>query len=372
MSQSPQSENNKKIWIIPVFSMEEFDSLFSIKRNIETMYNHIRDIVFNDMDDDLSEEDKDYLMQFFNWSYWTSKAKFQSLERNVWWRSFDHLIWVTYLMLYFSKEPTFSKVLISMFHDIIEDTDIDFDWIKKTHWNPYTALWVELISKEPFYNFINQDSNDYKIFESIKNSGIKYHKWILNDKNILSDDFIRRKLKNKEKYKEKRLNWEEYNLLSEREQDDNISPEEWEAYDNYKILESKYKEIRNKFYFNHMINFDTFHNYTLELKKKHKIRIRDSKLKEICYEALEVKYWDRIHNLMTAEIKHVLSEQNLNKARRKIDETKKYFYNISRETHPYIADLIIEEVNRLEKYIIEQEIIQTQNQTKKSVEKNSK
>jgi hypothetical protein len=36
-------------------------------------------------------------------------------------------------MLYFSKEPTFSKVLISMFHDIIEDTDIDFDWIKKTH-----------------------------------------------------------------------------------------------------------------------------------------------------------------------------------------------------------------------------------------------
>jgi hypothetical protein len=46
--------------------MEEFDSLFSIKRNIETMYNHIRDIVFNDMDDDLSEEDKDYLMQFFN------------------------------------------------------------------------------------------------------------------------------------------------------------------------------------------------------------------------------------------------------------------------------------------------------------------
>jgi hypothetical protein len=121
-----------------------------------------------------------------------------------------------------------------------------------------------------------------------------------------------------------------------------------------------------------MINFDTFHNYTLELKKKHKIRIRDSKLKEICYEALEVKYWDRIHNLMTAEIKHVLSEQNLNKARRKIDETKKYFYNISRETHPYIADLIIEEVNRLEKYIIEQEIIQTQNQTKKSVEKNSK
>jgi hypothetical protein len=63
-------------------------------------------------------------------------------------------------MLEYSQKPSLSKVLIAMYHDIIEDTDIDFDWLKKTHGCPNIALGVELISKKPFSNFIEKDVSE--------------------------------------------------------------------------------------------------------------------------------------------------------------------------------------------------------------------
>jgi hypothetical protein len=100
-----------------------------------------------------------------------------------------------------------------------------------------------------------------------------------------------------------------------------------------------------------MINFNTFYNYALDIKNNLNLRMFDSKIEKICLDALEVKYWDRIDNLSTSEIYDKWNEKNLTKAYRKIEETKKYFYNISKETHPYIANLIIDKVEGLEEYI---------------------
>jgi hypothetical protein len=36
-------------------------------------------------------------------------------------------------MLKNSKKPTLTKVLISLYHDIKEDTDVSFGWLQETH-----------------------------------------------------------------------------------------------------------------------------------------------------------------------------------------------------------------------------------------------
>ncbi len=320
---------------------------FSRKRHIEELYDEVKNTIFEKSK--ATEEEKEYLMQFFNWAYWTAKAKFQGIKRNTWWRYFDHLIRVTHLMLTNSKIKTLTKVLISMYHDIIEDTDIDFYWLTQTHSCSKVALGVELISKEPFSNFIDKDEDleDYKLFESIKKARV------LNRKNLLSDNFLFRLQNHKKNYWDHRLTLKEYNSLPEEDQEDNISPKEWEAYDNYKLLEKnpKYKEKRNQKYFGHMINFNTFLEYGKELDEKYDIWYSDNRIYKICLEALEVKYWDRIDNLQTSEIYNEWNDSNLAKAKRKIEETEKYFYNISKETHPYIYYLIKAEVKRLENFI---------------------
>jgi len=61
------------------------------------------------------------------------------------------------------------------------------------------------------------------------------------------------------------------------------------------------------------------------------IRLSKEEIKEVCLDALEVKFWDRIDNLRTTEIYENFTYDNYKKAQRKIVETEKYFYKIALE-----------------------------------------
>lgn len=83
-------------------------------------------------------------------------------------------------------------------------------------------------------------------------------------------------------------------------------------------------------------------------------------MQQIIFDALEVKFWDRIDNLRTTEIYNHWSEKNLKKAQRKIMETKKYFFPIAqefdmlRETHFF--SILQNEIIEMEKYITKKRI----------------
>jgi len=304
-------------------------TIMSPERHIEVMYNHVKKILFEDKFYSwvLNNKEVDDLMQIFNGSYWLVKAKFQYIERNTWWRYFDHIIRVTYLMLKKSKNPTFNKTLISMNHDIIEDTDITFQSLKDILSLEQVAFWVLLISKKPFWDFIN-NIKDYNTFQEIKNS------WILNSKWFLSDAF----------------------LIELKNNPNSINNEKKEFLKQYKKLLKKYKEKKNDFFFSHMKNYETFYQHALSLNKDYWIYLNNKELEKIVLEALEVKYWDRIDNLQTSEIYTEFNKENLKKAKRKLKETETYFYDISKETHPYIHKLIKTEIERLRTHIIVKEM----------------
>jgi len=292
---------------------------------IEKLYTKASMALFWHIKLNQTEQEK---LKFLKQSYEISRAKMYNIKRNDWTDTFDHLLRVTYYILE-SKNPTLLKVLIALNHDNLEDTDIDFNWLKVTYWIPDIALWVDIISKKPFCNFIEDSKikwSDYQNFEKIEEI------WILNDKWLLSDDFLT------------------------RNQNNNTSKEEKNALSEYKILEKKYKRIRNETNFNHMLNFNTFYSHTLRQRNIYKLRITTDKVRLIALDALEVKYWDRIDNLKTSEIYTIFNEQTLKKARRKIKETEKYFYDISKKTHQYIHVLIKQEVERLRTYIIVKEM----------------
>jgi hypothetical protein len=136
-------------------------------------------------------------------------------------------------------------------------------------------------------------------------------------------------------------------------------------------LSKKYKIIRNVDYFDHMISFEKFYKNALSLKDQYKIKLTNDEIKEVCLETLEVKYFDRIDNLSDSEIYKEVNEENINKAIRKLNETKKYFYDISKTTHPYIYEMILEESKKLEQYIKKLQINKTSEKITGILKKNS-
>jgi hypothetical protein len=78
-------------------------------------------------------------------------------------------------------------------------------------------------------------------------------------------------------------------------------------------------------------------------------------IKDIVFDSLEVKFWDRIDNLATTEVYHKLTNENVKKAYRKIEETTHYFYNISQEFDALrktdFCHLINTEIKHLQSFI---------------------
>ncbi len=328
----------------------------SPERHIEVMWNEARKQIFWENTISLREKK---LLQKFLWTYWMTKSLFQESSRNSWERYFDHLLRVAYSILYKSNKPTLRKFLIAMRHDWIEDTNKDFIWLAQDIWEDI-SLWVLLISKPPFADFIDNET-DKNDFNTVKSS------WILNRKWTLRDSF---KVK---------LKW--WEKLRNREKN---------ALKIYNQLELKYKWVRNDVYFSHMSNLYAFFTHARKLISKHKIHIevpieisdeneafeRENIINQICYDALEVKFFDRIDNLSTTEVYWNFNESNIRKAKRKIEETKKYFYWISIEFDEIhwtnFFEQIVNQVESLEKYIADASyrnvIDESRNKIKKIIE----
>lgn len=372
---------------------------WSPERQIEVLYKLAKNCIY--WNSNFSEEKIEKSMQWFNWAYWLAKLKFQDIKRNTWWRYFDHLISVMQYVLTNSKNPTIKKTIIAICHDLIEDTDISFWTLKEIFWT-HIALWVLLISKSPIRNYINsrwekilndeeiskiinskiinnwrfiskkylekkynspenvteeekeaenlfiKSLNDFQLFELIDYS------WILNYKWIISDEFYQKETYEPEK----------------------VTPEEKWAKEIYKKLDKKYKDLRNADYFSHMLSensdfpqihnekinektpcLNKFYNHALSIRMSPnlKIRLTEAEIKNICLDAIEVKFYDRIDNLKSTEVYTTFSKDNIIKAKRKIEETKKYFYKISKEFDYIIWTnfywIISDEVEKLEEFI---------------------
>lgn len=374
---------------------------WSPERQIEVLYKLAKDCIY--WNSNFSDEKIEKSMQWFNWAYWLAKLKFQDIKRNTGWRYFDHLINVMQYVVTNSKNPTIKKAIIAICHDLIEDTDISFVTLKEIFWT-HIALGVLLISKSPIKNYIIskwkkdlsenekekiiaswivhhwrypskiylekkynypekvtkeekeaeklfiESKNDFELFEMIELT------WILNFKWLISDEYYQK---------------ETYEVGK-------ITPEEKWWKELYEKLDRKYKDLRNADYFSYMLseNWDfpqihneeikqntpclnKFYNHALSITMSPnlKIRLNDDEIKHVCFDAIEVKFWDRIDNLKTTELYSTYSKNNVKKAKRKIEETKKYFYKISKEFDSIMWTnfywIISNEVEKLEEFIRE-------------------
>jgi len=78
---------------------------------------------------------------------------------------------------------------------------------------------------------------------------------------------------------------------------------------------------------------NAFFNYALSIASYPNLRIRltPNEIQDVALSALEVKFWDRIDNLRTTEAYKYPTPYNITKAKRKLQETKDYFFKISQE-----------------------------------------
>lgn len=203
-------------------------------------------------------------------AYEIMKDQFSETFRDDWERYFEHLREVTNLVLEFIPNPNSEKVLIALLHDSIEDTDIDYHVVKVLFWSKI-AIAVEWLSKK--------DSNLY-------------------------------------------LDENEKNEFNELKRNNELSS------DRYLELKNIWKERRNSDYFSHLESFESMKQYVIQLVNNDNLNLSDTETEEITINIIDVKLADRIHNLSTQ-----WDENNIDKVRRKIDETKKYFLNIAEEVN---------------------------------------
>jgi len=396
---------------------------WSPQRQIEVIYKLVKDSIY--WNSNFTEEKIEKSMQWFNWAYWLAKLKFQDIKRNTGWRYFDHLINVMQYVVINSKNPTIKKTIIAICHDLIEDTDISFWTLREVFWT-HIALWVLLISKSPIRNYViskwTKNLNEEEKEKIIKS-------WVKNNWRFISKIYLEKKYNSPEEITTEEIEAENLFLKSindfqlfemielcwilnfkwiisdefyqkETYEPEKVTPEEKWAKELYKKLDKKYKDLRNAEYFSHMLseNLDSpqiyneemhkntpclnkFYNHALSVRMspnlKIKIRLSENEIKQICLDAIEVKFWDRIDNLKSTEIYTINSKENIAKAKRKIAETKKYFYEISKE-FDYIMwtkfNLIIKnEVEKLENFIknnnINNTVLSTKNSASNAIKK---
>lgn len=382
---------------------------WSPKRSIEVLWNIAYEILYaQDVQSwKITQEYAENKLQAINHSYASVKHKFQNIERNNWWRYFDHLLRVAYNILTQSKTPSLRKFLIALNHDSIEDTDYDLHTLETTL-NVKIALGVWIISKRPFTELARESKNKWLVWENFQEILDEMHKyWILREDSLcLSASYLDKKYNNRhlltvhdqqlekvwleslsdsEKYKFIESSWilNRKWLLNDRYINKKnfgshkITLEERFFEELYETLNVKYKNVRNQEFFSHMVPyFDwfysisefkespciiNFYNHALNIIEKNKIIIETDIIKYIVLDALEVKFWDRIDNLATTEVYNKFTTENVKKAYRKIEETKSYFYKIAQEydiiqwTNFY--NLIEEKIEKLEEYIFEYQCI---------------
>jgi hypothetical protein len=129
----------------------------------------------------------------------------------------------------------------------------------------------------------------------------------------------------------------------------NISKEEKEWIDSLKILEKKYKEIRNNDYFSHLKSKKDLEIYAKKLLKEKKIKFSEDDFKTIINNVILVKLSDRIQNLEDIEISW---SKNPDKIEKKLLETEEYILPLAREVNEVVYQYIKQEIYKIRKSII--------------------
>ena len=120
-----------------------------------------------------------------------------------------------------------------------------------------------------------------------------------------------------------------------------ISKKDWKEYSEYK---EEGKKLRNEDYFGHLESFEKMWSYIKELAEEKNLELTREELIEVTTNIFDVKFADRIHNLSTQ-----WDEDNTEKVKRKIEETKKYFLPVAKEIN-------IDAFNKLNTLILKLEI----------------
>lgn len=353
---------------------------WSPERSIEILWNTAYKILYQqDVQSwKITQEYAEKKLQALNHTYASVKHKFQNINRNNGGRYFDHLLRVAYNVLIESKKPSLRKLLIALHHDSIEDTDYDLHTLETTL-NIKIALWVAIISKRPFTELTTQDQKNWdKILPEVYILDELKEVWFLrkDDDRYPTHEYLEKKYNKRHLLKKSEIecerkwvqslsDWEKLKyiqssgilnrkwLLNDRFiNKKNFNPEQITVEEKffeewYEELNLKYRNMRNYEYFSHMLPathfiyyidhfrdtpcMNNFYNHTRDVIEQNKIIIEVSTIKSIVLDALEVKFWDRIDNLQTTEVYSHFTTENIKKAYRKIEETKKFFYRISKE-----------------------------------------
>ncbi len=115
-------------------------------------------------------------LEKINQAYFLSKAKFKWNKRDSWEDYFEHLVRTASIILYEFEKPTAEKIILSLLHDIVEDTSILFDTIKLTFWHKILESIKNISKKDKnlagldskyrkkeYFERINKLTNDLEI-----------------------------------------------------------------------------------------------------------------------------------------------------------------------------------------------------------------
>jgi hypothetical protein len=171
------------------------------------------------------------------------------------------------------------------------------------------------MTKEPIINFINNNDNKNKLDKILQS-------WILNNKWNISDNF-------NDKLKENRC----------------ITDEEKQAYLEYQELSKAYKLIRNKSYSENMQTIEGFLNHALRININYWFNMDIEQIQNNIINALECKLIDRLHWIST------LWNCNTDKIERKIEETYRYYKEISIKFFPHLWKFIEIELEKAKKIL---------------------
>ncbi len=308
---------------LPLSKESEKEIELSPQRSIELIIKECYDIFFKGRVSDEKAE-QELLKLKFAYALW--KWKFQEVYRNGGDRYLEHLRETSLILLREKKDVSFDEIIIALLHDIIEDTDMDFRSIKFLFWEKI-SLAVSLISKKSPLEYIPEDDEEnYEKKEELQKS------WLLNGNNKIKTKYLKiyKQIK-EEREKEKDTPLSSKQNIKKLQQE---LPPNWEELIEkyFKLYDNKgYKKTRNDEYFWHMKNLEEFKKYTKKSAKGLWCNLDEDDLEKVIENTLSAKFADRIHNLRTTEIKTDFSPKNIEKANKKIEETKKYFYTISEE-----------------------------------------
>ncbi len=152
------------------------DAIWLLKQEkwVDTILNLVKEKIFsNDLNAENVEEFKKFVRKFTS-LYYLMKDKFSEVERTSWERYFEHLREVVNNILKLPN-PNTKKVLISIAHDSIEDTNKTFEWLSEDYWYD-VALAVQAISKEPWkkYQDLSIENEEERIKNAKKQRSITY------------------------------------------------------------------------------------------------------------------------------------------------------------------------------------------------------